>query len=44
VFLKKKTQVIVADTTPLRNLAQIDHLDLLPQLFSSRRVIPTYSP
>lgn len=28
-------RVVVADTTPLRYLAEIDHLDLLPRLFET---------
>ena len=28
-------QIVVADTTPLRYLAEIDYLDLLPRLFES---------
>ena len=32
--------VVVADTTPIRYLAEIDHLDLLPQLFATIH-IPT---
>ena len=27
-------RVVVADTTPIRYLAEINHLDLLPQLFT----------
>ena len=28
-------RIVVADSTPIRYLAEIDHLDLLPRLFEA---------